>query len=353
MNKRTRVIGACLLALLVLLTAACAAAPAPEAPPAEPAVDQPAAEESPVPEEPAPPKPTRKPKPKRPPLDLPADPPEPERTLADSDASLRAEEKRVLSGDNFLNNLYERPFTSEEMIYRPDLDIYTVDFGHDDEYFYFTINLNGLNEQDWALTGRYGIEFDLDLDGRGDMIFFTENPPPQWNFKALFGLVDTNEDVGGPTPVISDEDFSGDGYDRRLEFKPVENPAFVRLSPDDNQAVQFAISNALLQYPEEFLWSAWADRSGKKPVEFDYNDTMGPSEAGSPFSDSEDYPIKGLALVDNTCRLPYGFEQMGSSYPGMCITIAATSEPDKNEPDCYCNDYCVDGVTCCGDIICP
>jgi hypothetical protein len=41
---------------------------------------------------------------------MPGEPPTPDRTLQDSDSSLRAYEHRVLSGDNILNNLYERPF---------------------------------------------------------------------------------------------------------------------------------------------------------------------------------------------------------------------------------------------------
>lgn len=297
-------------------------------------------------------------KPKRPPLNIPDDPPEPERTLADSDSSLRAEEGRTLSGDNFLNNLYERPFTSHEMVYLPDLDIYTVDFSHDEEYFYFTVNLNGLDEEQWRLSGNYGIEFDLTLDGRGDLIVWVENPQKQWSIKNIKAFVDVNDDVGGPQPMIADEGFTGNGYDQRVDFKQVENPAFTRIAPDNSQAVQIAVSNALLEYPEEFLWGAWADKSQKKLSEFDYNDTMGPTEAGSPYIDNEDYPLKALSELDNTCRLPYGFEQMGSSYRGMCITTPPVeqSEPSSdsdNEPDCYCNDYCIDGVTCCGSIICP
>ncbi len=65
------------------------------------------------------------------PLLTPGEPPEPERTLKDTDSSIRAYENRAVSGDRFLDSLYERPFTSEEMIYQPDLDIYTVDFAHD------------------------------------------------------------------------------------------------------------------------------------------------------------------------------------------------------------------------------
>ena len=56
---------------------------------------------------------------------VPGEPPDPERILEDADSSLRATENRVLSGDAFLNNLFERPFTAREMVYQPELDIYT------------------------------------------------------------------------------------------------------------------------------------------------------------------------------------------------------------------------------------
>ncbi len=87
------------------------------------------------------------------PLLMPGEPPEPERTLKDADSSIRAYENRAVSGDRFLDSLYERPFTSQEMIYQPDLDIYTVDFAHDADFFYFTITLYGMNPDEWGLNG--------------------------------------------------------------------------------------------------------------------------------------------------------------------------------------------------------
>ena len=91
------------------------------------------------------------------PLLMPAEAPESERTLKDFDSSIRASENRAVSGDRFLDSMYERPFTSQEMIYQPDLYIYTVDFAHDDEFFYFTITLYGMNPVEWSLNGMYGI----------------------------------------------------------------------------------------------------------------------------------------------------------------------------------------------------
>lgn len=289
---------------------------------------------------------------KRPPIDKPTDVPEPYQTLEDSDSSLRADENRVLSGDNFLNNLYERPFTAYEMEYQPDLDIYTVDFAYDDSYYYFTINLNGKNVDEWLLTGRYGIEFDRTLTGRGDLLVLVENPRKEWSLNNVLVFVDVNADVGGPTPIIADEGFKGDGYDLKIDLTG-KLAAFARLSPDNDQAVQIAVSQELLEYPDEFLWGAWAGKELIRPVLFDHNDAFGQSEAGSPYSDDEDYPIKALFNIDNTCRLPYGFSRMSSGIPGMCITSAPTPMPGaEDEPDCFCTDYCVDGVTCCGEWIC-
>jgi hypothetical protein len=56
------------------------------------------------------------------PLMMPGEPPETERTLIDANSSIKAHENRAVLGDNFLDNIYERPFTSWDMIYQPDLD---------------------------------------------------------------------------------------------------------------------------------------------------------------------------------------------------------------------------------------
>lgn len=250
----------------------------------------------------------------------PGEPPEPERTLEDSDSSIKAEEHRVLSGDNFLDNLYERPFTSEEMIYQPELDIYSVDFAYDDVFFYFTIIMNADAEEGYELAGLYGIEFDLTKTGRGDMLVMTEVPGKDWSVEGISILIDEDEDVGGPVPIISDEDYEGNGYDGL--FKPEgDKVTYSRLSPEDAMSVQIAVSRALLDDPGEFLWGAWADNGLKSFDMFDYNDAMGLSDAGSPIKTDDDYPIKGLFSLDNTCRLPYGFEQGSESVPGMCINV--------------------------------
>jgi hypothetical protein len=255
------------------------------------------------------------------------------RTLTDSDSSLRANENRVLSGDKFLENLYERPFTSREMIYQPDLDIYSVDFAADDEFYYFTINLNGMSLDGSGLNGIYGIEFDTSLDGRGEIIVTTEKTAPVWDFESVSVFVDINGDVGGPKPIIADAGFNGSGYDELKQIAGNE-VAFARIDPESETSVQIAVSAAMLGNTSGFAWSAWADNGLREFTKFDYNDTMGPSAAGSPFRDDPNYPIKELYSLDNTCRLAYG--DVGPEYaiPGLCIALAPTPKPD--EKVCFC-----------------
>jgi len=270
------------------------------------------------------------------------------RTLEDSDSSLRASENRTLGTDKFLDNLYERPFTSQEMIYQPELDIITTDFGEDDSTFFFTIHLYGQNLQEWGLTGTYGIEFDRSLNGRGDLLVLANGFDEDWSAEGVMIYTDANRDVGGPQPMVADENFSGTGYDT-LVLADGENFAFARRDPEDDNGVQFAISKTILEDPEEFLWGAWAigDINAFSVDKFDFNDTMGPGEAGSPLRDNPDYPIQNLYSMDNTCRLPYGFEQVGF-YPGMCI-IGVQAKAPKGDDSCtpYCVRPCITHVGCC------
>jgi len=260
------------------------------------------------------------------------------RTLKDSDSSLRASEKRVLSGDNFNKNLFERPFTSQEMVYQPDLDIITVDFAEDELFFYFTVRMYDVHPESGALTGSYGIEFDRTLTGRGDLLVFTEDPNIGWSSQKVTIYIDENVDVGGPQPLIPDTGFEGSGFEG-VRIMQGGEAAFARLDPNDPRAIQFSISRRLLGDPRQFLWGAWADNGLNNPSAFDYNDLMRFAEAGSPFRDNKEYPVKDLFNVDNTCRLPYGFPQSGGNIPGMCIN---TPPPAEDKPGGCQEEVCYD-----------
>lgn len=274
--------------------------------------------------------PTNAPEPTAVPYMTPGEPsPEAERILEDSDASLKAAEKRVVSGDNFLNNLYERPFTSLDMDYQPDLNILTVSIFGDELFYYFTITLDGANPTSGMLSGNYGIEFDRTQSGRGDMLVMASSPNAEWTMDNVTVYVDPNGTVGGTKPVVAEAGYEESGYTDTFEMTP-EKVAWARLAPDDPNAIQIAVSRALLDDPEEFLWGAWADGGLQDPSLFDYDDHFGPSAAGSPVR-GEDYPVKEVANLDNTCRLPYGFEASGG-IPGICISIPEPS----HQVSCVC-----------------
>ncbi len=246
----------------------------------------------------------------------PGEPPMPDRTLQDADSRLKSKEGRTLSGDNILDNLYERPFTTGVMTYQPDLDILTVDFSHDDAFFYFTIHLSGINPDEWAPTGTYGIEFDRTKTGKGDLLVMVTSLAGRWSTSNVTAYQDQNNDVGGLQPILADEGFTGNGYDQTMTMSG-DQAAFARVEPGSSTGLQIAVSRALLRDPKQFLWGAWADNGLKDVSLFDYNDAFTPYEAGSPIR-GDRYPIKALYNLDNTCRLPYGFNQAAEYVKGMC-----------------------------------
>lgn len=246
---------------------------------------------------------------------LPAEPPEPLRTLEDSVSGYYAYEKKATQGDNFENGLYERPFTSEEMNYRPDLDITKVDFTSDESFFYFTIHLYGINPDGGGLRGAYIIEFDRTLTGRGDLLIWVANPVNNWTTEEVEIYGDVNRDVGGVKPVFSETGFNGTGYDLFIEMDQEKN-AFARLDPKYSNAVQIAVSIPLVGQESEFAWSVITEDWLLQPSQFDYNDGMDITTAGSPIL-GENYPLKGLYNLDNTCRFAYEVEE-SENIPGLC-----------------------------------
>ncbi|MHB8806278.1 MAG: hypothetical protein ACYC59_01695 [Anaerolineaceae bacterium] len=256
--------------------------------------------------------------------------PEVERTLEDADASIKAYEKRAVTGDNILNNLFERPFTMQEMDYQPDLNILTVSITSDDAFFYFIITLDGIDPLSGTLSGTYGIEFDRTQTGRGDLLVLVSNPAVEWSMENVTAYVNPTASVGGTKPIVAEEGYEGAGYSETVELGS-DQVAWARIAPEDPYAVQIAVSRALLDNSEEFLWGAWADGGVKDPSLFDYDDHFGPSEAGSPIK-GEDYPVKAVYSLDNTCRLPYGLED-AFNIPGMCLSIPPKAE---NKTACVC-----------------
>jgi hypothetical protein len=81
--------------------------------------------------------------------------------------------------------------------------------------------------------------------------------------------------------------------------------------------VQIAFLFSLIGSDGQFTWGAWSDDAIQDPGWFDYHDHFTLAEAGSPASESSNYPLKAMPLMDNTCRWGYGFTPTGTEI-GVC-----------------------------------
>jgi len=275
----------------------------------------------------------------------------------DTNTSSVASEKRAYGGDNLSNNFFERPFTSIEMVYHPDIDLIRVEISSDANFYYFNLHLYGKSPEQDTLAGNYGVEIDFNRDGRGDLLIWTTaDGNTAWNIDKIFVFRDSNNDVGGQRPMRSDAPgYSGNGYDL-LVFSPdhLDDPdaAWKRVSPQNPNVLQLAVKKSLFENRAVFMWNGWADAGVKDPARFDYNDAFTAAEAGSPYAGNVDYPLKSLFLVDNTCRLAYGFTPTGLEV-GACLIYTPTPTPSATptQPVCDCSSFrnysYIDTKECC------
>jgi hypothetical protein len=254
-----------------------------------------------------------------------------------------AAKKRVPGGDTFVNDIFERPFNSNTMdTYFPYLDILQTLGYKDDTWGYGTISLFG-TDANGHLPGKYGVEIDLNRDGRGDWLIIVSNPSStDWSTQGVQVWKDANGDVGGNVPVVADKASTGDGYETLVydEGKNSDNPdgAWARISPDDNKTLILAFKLSMLGSPKSYAMGAWAG-TDLNPALFDMNDHMTHIQAGDPDPGLTLYAIKGLSEIDNTCRLAIGFVSTGKE-PGLCLTLikrkeqpgVPTAPPPGNNP---------------------
>ena len=242
----------------------------------------------------------------------------------DQDSSVTADKNRAPGGDFFSNGNLERPFNADAMdVYYPEIDIQSMALGEDAEWIYATITLKG-PDQSGRFTGVYGLELDVDVDGRGDFLILASNPlAGDWSTDEVQAWTDTNEDVGNQLVPESDPPSTGNGYDSLIFDRGLGNDpdiAWSRVSPENPNSIQIAIKKSLFN-DIEYLWGVWSGKS-LNPAWFDLNDHFTFAEAGSPVVDYEVYyPLKLLSEVDNTCRLPAGFQPLGNE-PALCATAS-------------------------------
>jgi hypothetical protein len=239
--------------------------------------------------------------------------------MTDRSSKALAGERRAI-GDNFDVLLFERPFTSGNMDYLGYLDLTRGELSASSPWYYITLSLEDAPPSDAA--ARYGVEVDIDKDGRGDWLIWGMAPPDaNWTTDGVQALQDTNNDVGDSTPIKAEPPPQiGNGYDQVVfDSGQGSDPdaAWIRRSPSSGSQIQIAFKQALIGAPAEFMWGVWADAGPQDPAFFDYNDHFSPVDAGSPVSGASNYPLNQLAQVDNSCRWGYGFTPNGSE-PGAC-----------------------------------
>ena len=233
-------------------------------------------------------------------------------------------------GDSFSTQFFERPLTSQEMNYQPYLDIVRAELSVTSPYVYVTIFLE--EEPPQGAAAHYGVEIDSDQDGRGDWLVYAQVPDAaDWTSAGVMVYKDSDNDVGGPTPLYAEGPQSSlNGYDELLFNQGYDTTdpdmAWVRRAPGQSKRIQIAFKYSVIGSADTFLWGAWSDEGPVEPAWFDYNDHFSESEAGSPLSNSPNFPLNELALLDNTCRWAYGFNPTGDE-PGICEVIQPTATP--------------------------
>jgi len=250
--------------------------------------------------------------------------------MTDRSSAALAGERRSI-GDNLDTNLLERPFTANVMDYRGYLDINRGELSIGAPWIYVTFYLEQAPPA--GTPAFYGVEVDIDIDGRGDWMIVGAAPPTtDWTTNGVRVLRDTNNDVGAAHPMASDAPSGGNGYDE-LVFDQGQgsdpDAAWIRLAPGSATQVQVAFKYMVIGSPNTWTWGVWADEGVNKPEWLDYNDHFTAAEAGSPTSGTSNYPIKALAAVDNSCRWAVGFTPVGTE-PGICPvppTPTPTSTP--------------------------
>ncbi|HEV8262507.1 MAG TPA: hypothetical protein VGQ19_17355 [Burkholderiales bacterium] len=270
----------------------------------------------------------------------------------DIDSSTTAGSHEAPGGDRFTFGQYERPFNADTMDrYFPELDILDTFTFQDDTWIYASITMRGRDGSD-QLSGRYGLELDFDVDGKGDWLVLVSHPAStEWSTDGVEVWQDTNKDVGGTAAMFTDEHPAfGDGFDRMVFGSGQESDpdaAWARVAAADPNTVELAVKWSLFGNDNSYLAGMWAGNDDLDPAQFDFNDHMTHTEAGASVRGYEVYfPIKALSELDASCRVAIGFAATGNE-PGLCKTIVPsatgipgcpyTCEYGQNPyPDCTC-----------------
>ncbi len=244
-------------------------------------------------------------------------------TVHDQTNEKTASDKFAFGGDVFNLGWYERPF-DQNMGYLPFIDLSKILMTREDpNWVYVKIFMaapvaDGKDSKPW-----YGIEMDTDLDNRGEFLLLTGIPAgTEWATDSVMIMSNSDNNLGGSKPVLPDTNLSeGKGYDTEV-FNAGKgddpNLAWARISPDDPKCIDLAFKSSFIGGAKgKFLWLSWSLVGMQDLTKFEFNDHFTKADAGSPLKEDKDlYPIKGIWGIDNTPRIPSGFEP-GGLMPGL------------------------------------
>jgi hypothetical protein len=261
---------------------------------------------------------------------FPGDPPLAARFMTDRSSAVLAGERRAIA-DDFNLGLFERPFTSQAMDYKGYLDLTRGEIAASGMWMYVTLQLEALPSP--ADAAFYGVELDLDRDGRGDWLVVAAAPPDtNWTTDGVRVLQDTDNDIGAQTPVRSDPPGQTDGYDSLVfdsGIGPDPDAAWARRSLTSTSRVEIAFKAGLIAGDDDLFWWVWSF-ADPQPAWQDYQDHFTLQQAGSPMTENSQYPLKDLALIDSSCRWGFDFNPT-VKIPGRPLPPTPTPPPTQTK----------------------
>ena len=227
--------------------------------------------------------------------------------------------------DSWAINRYERPFNAgEQDEFYPELDIIFAELGKDSNWFYLSLTVFDPPKYGQKYKGAYGVEIDIDRDGRGDVLILAQSPGSEgvgvWS-KDVQVWKDSNNDVGNKYPEQPDLPYEGDSYDL-LVFDQGEDSdpdaAWVRVVHGEQTYIDIAFKPTVIDNADVFKWWAWADAGTADNSIFDYHDAITNFEAGDAYQSLSYFPANEIFAVDSTCAELWGAKAPADD-PSYCI----------------------------------
>ncbi|HCR72017.1 MAG TPA: hypothetical protein DIW23_11275 [Anaerolineae bacterium] len=264
----------------------------------------------------------------------------------DFDSSKVIENDSLIGGDRFTFGRFERPFNANTMdIYFSQLDIVDTKTFQDDVWIYASLTLKELSSAS-SSSEKYAVELDTNINGKGDWLIITFKPEStEWVVKGVQIFQDTNSNVGLDLPSLTDEGAigTGDGFETKVFDQGQGNDpdsAWVRISPNDSNTIEFAIKKSVIGNPTQFMINMWAGNSLLDASLFDINDQFTHEQAGAADEGLEYfYPIKEVAEIDNSCKIAVGFQPTGAE-SGICpVPQQQAGDPVPPGTSCPANTF--------------